>query len=144
MAMVQNSETIINIEQPVCSVCIANFNGLDTIQDCINSVLEQKCSLSIEIIIHDDASTDNSVYFIKQHFPQVILIESKNNVGFCISNNRMADIAKGKYILLLNNDATLLPNALNILYEYAENQTKAGILGLPQYDMQTEKLIDIG
>lgn len=40
--------------------------------------------------MHDDASRDESVEFIRQHYPTVVLIESQENVGFCVANNRMA------------------------------------------------------
>lgn len=129
---------------PVCSVCIANYNGAEVIEDCLNSVFAQDCDFPIEVIVHDDASTDGSIDIVRDHYPNVIVIPSEKNVGFCISNNHMAAKARGKYILLLNNDAALLPDALRTLYAYAENQPLTGILGLPQYDMNTRELLDIG
>jgi GT2 family glycosyltransferase len=69
---------------------------------------------------------------------------SPENVGFCVSNNRMAGKASGDYLLLLNNDATLRPDALKTLYAFASKQDRPGILGLPQYDLRTGKLLDIG
>jgi GT2 family glycosyltransferase len=94
--------------------------------------------------VHDDASTDNSISFIKTNYPEVILIESQTNVGFCKSNNRLSEIAQGKFLLFLNNDATLLPDALSTLYSSATTSTTPTILGLPQFDMQTGELIDRG
>ncbi|MFZ6768117.1 glycosyltransferase family 2 protein [Undibacterium sp. Di26W] len=129
---------------PVCSVCIANYNGLKLIDACLQSVLQQQFSGTIEIIVHDDASTDGSADYIRTHYPQVQLIASNDNVGFCISNNRMADIARGEYLLLLNNDAELFDDAIATLYAHAQNLQQPAILGLPQYDAATGKLIDIG
>lgn len=129
---------------PVCSVCIANYNGAEVIEDCLNSIFAQDCDFLIEVLVHDDASTDGSADIIRDRYPSAILIPSEENVGFCISNNRMVAQASGKYILLLNNDAALLPDALRTLYAYAENQPLTGILGLPQYDMNTRELLDIG
>lgn len=129
---------------PVCSVCIANYNGAEVIEDCLNSVFSQDCNFPIEVLVHDDASTDGSVNIIRDSYPNAIVIPSEKNVGFCISNNRMAAQARGKYILLLNNDAALFPDALRTLHAYAENQPLTGILGLPQYDMKTKELLDIG
>jgi GT2 family glycosyltransferase len=130
--------------KPTISICIANYNGEHLLTDCIQSVINQSFQKTIEIIIHDDASEDQSVNLIKCQFPQIILIESASNVGFCISNNRMVEKASGLYILLLNNDATLHKNALQTLFNYSEQQSVKGILGLPQYDMQTRELIDRG
>lgn len=129
---------------PACSVCIANYNGIDLIGPCLDSVLAQDFSLPVEIIVHDDASSDGSVSFIREHYPGVKLLVSSENVGFCISNNKMAAQASGEYLLLLNNDATLRRDALKTLHEFASTQEVRGILGLPQYDMRTGELLDIG
>ena len=129
---------------PICSICIANYNGMGIIDSALRSVTSQNAHIPIEIIVHDDASTDGSVDFIRKNFPNVRLIASEINVGFCISNNRMVSTARGEYILLLNNDAILLPNAISTLYEEACRQDPPGILGLPQYNFFTGKLIDRG
>ncbi len=126
------------------SVCIANYNGIDLIGPCLDSVLAQDFDLPVEIIVHDDASSDYSVSFIREHYPGVKVIVSSENVGFCISNNKMAAEASGQYLLLLNNDATLRRDALKTLYEFASKQKRPGILGLPQYDMRTGELLDFG
>lgn len=132
------------MEKPVCSVCVANYNGMATLAACLDSVLNQDCSFPVEIIVHDDASSDESVTFIRQHYPQVVLIESQENVGFCISNNRMAARAQGEFLLLLNNDAALFPDALSTLYKSARQLDKWAIIGLPQYNAATGDLIDRG
>lgn len=128
----------------VCSVCIANYNGIRYIDACIKSILRQDCNFFVEIIIHDDASTDNSIDFIKKNYPNVRLIESEKNVGFCKSNNRMAKVAQGEFLLLLNNDAELFPNALSTLCREAVKVAKPVILGVPQYNAATKNLIDRG
>jgi len=129
---------------PVVSVCIANYNGIEVIDDCIRSIVEQRGSIPVEILIHDDASTDGSADYIKAHYPNATLIESSDNVGFCVANNRLAAIARGDYLLLLNNDAALFPDALQTLLCEAERLNTSAILSLPQYDAQTGDLIDIG
>jgi GT2 family glycosyltransferase len=131
-------------DRPDISVCIANYNGMAVIDACLRSVLEQDCDLAVEIIIHDDASTDGSAVHIRDRYADVALIESSENVGFCIANNRMASAARGAYILLLNNDAALLPDALSTLHRAAIDIAHPAILGLPQYDAGTGALIDIG
>jgi GT2 family glycosyltransferase len=129
---------------PIISVCIANYNGMEVIDDCLRSVLEQEGNIPIEILVHDDASSDGSLNYIHDHYPEVKLIESPNNVGFCVANNRMAVAARGKYLLLLNNDAALHPDALQALLSEANRLDKPAILGLPQYDATSGELVDIG
>jgi len=131
------------VNKPVISVCIANYNGEPCIIECLNSVFNQSISVPVEVIVHDDASTDKSLELIKSSYPQVQIIESSENVGYCISNNRMAEKARGTYLLLLNNDAQLRPDALNVLYTYALDHATA-ILSLPQYDKDTGVLLDTG
>jgi len=126
------------------SVCIANYNGNETLRECLDSVLNQTFEHNVEIIVHDDASTDDSVAFIRSEYPQVKLIDSKTNVGFCISNNRMVAVAKGEFILLLNNDASLRDDALSQLYTHAHDEKFNGILTLPQYNAKTGQLMDMG
>lgn len=133
-----------NDGRPVCSVCIANYNGIDLIGPCIASVLAQDRDGTVEIIVHDDASSDGSAALIRERYPTVRLIESETNVGFCVANNRMAALATGRYLLLLNNDATLLPDALGALLDEAARLARPAILTLPQYDADTGALLDIG
>ena len=144
MELVQYYPAINRPTEPLCSICIANYNGLTLLTDCLESVLAQRGDLSIEIIVHDDASTDESVTWMRDKYPQVELLVSESNVGFCVSNNRMVAHARGEYILLLNNDAALCPDALSTLMDAGRMQEQPGILTLPQYDWTTGALVDRG
>lgn len=128
----------------LCSVCIANYNGETYLAQCIDSILAQEdFPGTVEIIVHDDASTDGSITFIEERYPEIRLLKSSDNVGFCVSNNRMVAVSQGTFTLLLNNDAALRKDALKTLYA-ASQQYGDGIYGLPQYDADTKELIDIG
>lgn len=129
---------------PLISVCIANYNGIDLIDACIASIHNQTTRLPVEIIVHDDASSDGSADYIRGKYPAVRIFESLANVGFCIANNRMVAQAQGRYMLLLNNDATLWPDALAALMQEAERLQRPAILTLPQYDDDSGVLLDIG
>lgn len=126
------------------SVCIANYNGADLLRDCLDSVLAQQVAAEVEIIVHDDASTDASLQLLRSEYPSVQLIASDSNVGFCISNNRMAAVATGNYLLLLNNDAALQPGALAALLAEQQRIAAECILTLPQYDWESGALVDRG
>lgn len=128
--------------EPLVTVCIANFNGEHLLGDCIESVLSQQGSWDIEIIVHDDASTDGSLEVLSR-YRDVNVIRSDRNVGFCVANNRMVEAARGKYILLLNNDAELWPDAISALIA-ASNSLDPSILSLPQYDWESRRLVDRG
>lgn len=127
---------------PLISVCIANYNGERLLSDCIDSVLAQ--GIDVEILVHDDASTDGSLALLASRYPQVRVIASTENVGFCVANNRMADTATGEYLLLLNNDAALDAGAIAKLQSEAERIGSDAILTLPQYDWETGVQVDRG
>jgi GT2 family glycosyltransferase len=144
MGMVQHHSAMTRHEVPVCTVCIANYNGANLLPDCLDSVLAQQGGHCIEIIVHDDASTDHSLDLLKQRYPQIDVIASPENVGFCVSNNRMVARARGTYVLLLNNDAALAPDAIQCLLDEASSIGKPTILTLPQLDWESGKLVDRG
>lgn len=131
-------------QRPVCSICIANYNGEDLLVECIDSVLAQDCDFPFEILVHDDASTDRSVALLRERYPQVEVLASDENVGFCVSNNRLVEHARGEFVLLLNNDAALFTDALTTLLGNARKMAALGILTLPQHDWQTGALVDKG
>jgi len=131
-------------QKVACSVCIANYNGAGVLEACLDSVLRQNFSHPVEVIVHDDASTDGSAAIVKEKYPGVRLLQSQTNVGFCVSNNRMVAAAMGEFILLLNNDAELRRDALSVLYQQALGKNGGGIFGLPQYSKETGELIDRG
>lgn len=134
---------------PIISVLIANFNGEHVLPECMESVLLQEGAPQFEIIIHDDASQDDSLSVLesirtKHKEKEIRIIESTENSGFCVANNRMAKQARGDFLLLLNNDATLAPDALRTLLDTARAQATKGILTLPQIDHQSGELVDRG
>jgi GT2 family glycosyltransferase len=129
---------------PDISVCIANYNGEGVLRDCLQSVFDQDGNFTFEVLLHDDASVDASLALVRNCYPLVHIIESPSNVGFCISNNRMVSAARGRYFLLLNNDAILRPGSLAALLHEAQDTLCPSILGLPQYTLHDGSLVDHG
>ncbi|MEQ9394237.1 glycosyltransferase family 2 protein [Haliea sp.] len=144
MAVVEHYPALSRPEAPLVSVCIAHYKGPELIAACLDSVLAQDCAFDVEIIVHDDASPDDSVAFLRKRYPQVELLVSEENAGFCVANNRMVARARGKYLLLLNNDAALFTDALTTLATAAAQQDPPGVLTLPQYDWESGELVDRG
>ncbi|QWT18406.1 glycosyltransferase [Bacillus sp. NP157] len=124
-------------------MCIANYNGESLLDTCLRSVLDQVIDGGVEIIVHDDASSDRSLEVLAT-YPSVRVIRSDANVGFCESNNRMVAISTGRFVLLLNNDAALEPGALAALAAAAAQSTHGDILTLPQLDWESSQLVDLG
>ncbi len=102
------------------SVVIPNFNGRSLLERYLPSVqaaLLHPLVHSSEIIVSDDASTDASVNFLKEHYPEIIIVESKQNRGFATSANRGIARATKETVLLLNSDMQLMPDTIGILIE---------------------------
>jgi hypothetical protein len=110
------------MDKPQVSVIIVNYNVKDWILSCLKSLYAYiPETLLIETIVIDNNSSDDSVKSIKNDFPQVIMIENNYNAGFPKANNQGFEIAKGKYILMLNPDTEFLDDSLVKLYHYIEN-----------------------
>jgi GT2 family glycosyltransferase len=111
------------------SVIIINYNGFVFLKDCLDSLQDKLQSISYEIIIFDNNSKDESCSFIKKNYTEVNLIESKVNFGFGKGNNEAVKQAKGKYLLLFNND-TILLDRVDSLITLLEEDKKAGVVGI--------------
>lgn len=129
------------------SVIIVSYNTCILTHDCLKSVFEQTKEISYEVIVSDNGSKDGTIEMIKKDFPQVILIENNENIGFGAANNRGLKKAVGKYILYLNSDTILLNNALKIFFEYWEglsNQDYIGALGSNLLDETGNYMLSYG
>jgi GT2 family glycosyltransferase len=109
------------------SIIIVNYNSMAFIEECLASIARH-ADVSHEVIIVDNASTDDSVTFIRRHFPEVKLVESKKNLGFARGNNLGAQYASGRFLLLLNNDTKLL-SPLSPVLDFLKRHEDAGIAG---------------
>ncbi|MBQ5646678.1 MAG: glycosyltransferase family 2 protein [Treponema sp.] len=111
------------------SIIIVNYNTKDLIKNCIDSIYKHTKAVEFEIIVSDNGSTDGSIEIIKREFPNVILIENNENLGFGKANNRGLKIAKGKYIFYLNSDTVLLNNAVKYFFDYWETSPEKEEIG---------------
>lgn len=116
------------------SVIILNYNVCSFLQQCLLSVQKALEGIDGEIIVVDNNSADDSCAVVKQHFPEVILIENKENAGFPKGNNIGVAQAKGKYICILNPDTVVAEDTFAKLLSFAETQANMGIVGVKMID----------
>ena len=88
---------------PFMSVIIANYNGQDLLPTVFDALARQLFG-DFEIIVVDDASTDDSVALVELNYPDVRLLVNRRNVGFVASCNLAADVAAGRVLVMLNSD----------------------------------------
>jgi GT2 family glycosyltransferase len=116
------------------SVIIVNYNVKYFLEQCLHSVKKACNCLETEIIIVDNNSVDGSIKMVMDKFPESIIIENKENLGFSKANNQAIDIAKGEYILLLNPDTVVEDDTFTKVIQFMDSHPDAGGLGVKMID----------
>lgn len=116
------------------SIIYVNYKTNALIRDSIRSVKEHTTGIDYEIIVVDNQSGDNSLKLIQAEHPQVITIQSPENVGFGRANNLAIEVAKGKCVFFLNPDTLLRNNAICILFNFLQSRNDVGACGGNLYD----------
>ncbi|MBQ3512614.1 MAG: glycosyltransferase family 2 protein [Lachnospiraceae bacterium] len=88
------------------TVVIPNYNGLKFLKPCLES-LKNQSEQDYATIIIDNASKDGSIEFIKENYPEILLIENQENLGFSKAVNQGIAATKTPYVILLNNDTVV-------------------------------------
>ncbi|MDD3977829.1 MAG: glycosyltransferase family 2 protein [Methanomicrobium sp.] len=109
------------------SIIIPNYNGKQFLKNCLNSISDQSY-FEKEIIVIDNGSSDGSSDYIKENFPEVILIENSENLGFTGATNQGIRHSKGDYICTLNNDTISGYHFLKYLQKAIESDKDIGIV----------------
>ena len=113
------------------SVVLPNFNGRDLLESFLPFTIQalKNSNCEYEIILIDDASQDNSVAYIKHHYPDITILQNSQNKGFSFSCNRGISEAKNDLIFLLNSDVKLAPDYLEKLLPYFQDNNTFGVMG---------------
>ncbi len=111
------------------SVVIVSFNTREVLRRCLNALAAEVQQLSAEVLVVDNASRDGSVEMVANDFPDVRLFQPGKNLGFAAANNLAFPAAQGKYLVLLNSDAFLLPGALKCAIDHMEREADTGLAG---------------
>ena len=111
------------------SIIILNYNVRYFLELCIDSVIKATKDIDAEIIVVDNNSPDDSCAMVRERFPQITLIENKENAGFPKGNNIGVASAKGKYICILNPDTVVAEDTFTSILEFAEAEANLGIVG---------------
>lgn len=105
------------------TVIIPNYNGIEYLKECLKS-LEEQTFQDFSVIIVDNCSTDGSVEFIKQSYPEITLFEMDENYGFSIAVNKGIRESRTKYVILLNNDTVIHKDYIKELYNHISTSKK--------------------
>lgn len=110
------------------STIILNYNTRELTAEAVRSVQACVPDVSMEIIVFDNGSVDNSVEYLRQRFPDIKLIESDRNLGFARAVNRAVTAAKGEYIWLVNSDCAVREDAAFVLLDYIKDNPEVAIV----------------
>lgn len=108
------------------AVIILNWNGEKLLREYLPSVIETTDTSIADIIVADNGSTDSSVELLRKEFPQVKLLEFKENYGFAEGYNRAIKETNYPYTVLLNSDVATTQGWINALYDYMEANPNVG------------------
>lgn len=118
-------------EEPPVAVIVLNYNGAAYVNRCLHSIFRNHYS-NFEVIFVDNNSSDGSVELASNLFssnPRFTIIQNSKNFGFSMGNNIGFRHAKGKYVIVLNNDAEVQRSFISELVTVAESDEKIGSVG---------------
>jgi GT2 family glycosyltransferase len=116
------------------SVIILNYNVAPFLRLCLQSVQQAVSEINAEVIVVDNASSDDSCEMVKTFFPNVTLIKNPENNGFSAGNNIGVTAATGEYICLLNPDTVVGHNCFKDALDFAQSKDNLGALGVKMID----------
>jgi GT2 family glycosyltransferase len=116
------------------SISIVNWNTRDLLEHCLASICENVTKIEYEVIVVDNASQDGSAEMVRQRFPQVILLENNENLGFARANNQAMERGVGDYLLLLNSDTLVLSGALEKMLDFMQAHPNVGAMSCKLLD----------
>lgn len=118
------------MSQPRVSIVIVNWKTPQLLADCLDSIATRDRGYAdFETFVVDNNSGDGSVEMLKERYPNVLLTENLDNVGFAVACNQVIPQANGQYILLLNPDTTITDNAISTLACFLDQRSEVGAVG---------------
>lgn len=109
------------------SIIIISYNTAKLTAACLESL--RASDGAKEIFVVDNASTDNSVPLLHEHFPDIKVIANRRNIGFGAANNQALRECRGSYIIFLNPDTTVKPDTLHNALSFMKENRHIGLAG---------------
>ena len=110
------------MQNPSVAIVILNWNGRKFLQQFLPSVMASVYA-NKRVIVADNASTDDSVLFLKQHYPQIEVLQNSNNEGFAKGYNTALKQVKSDYYVLLNSDVEVTENWITPIIDLMESES---------------------
>ncbi|RYX82922.1 glycosyltransferase family 2 protein [bacterium] len=114
---------------PAVSIIIISYNTRDLTLRCLKTLRDVMGNLSHEIWLVDNDSADDTLERVRAEYPEVLIIDNKENQGFGRANNQAMERARGRYFLLLNSDAFPFEGAVQKMFEFMESNPDVSLVG---------------
>ncbi|SRR6266404_189848 len=111
------------------SIIIVNWNSAEYLRECVASIFANTAGISFEVIVVDNASYDGSGKMLLREFPDVLFIQSEQNLGFSKANNLAFERSSGSSLLFLNPDTVILNAAVAIMHSHLNSSPRIGAVG---------------
>lgn len=117
------------VASPDLTVSIVNTNNRALLEKCLRSIFERTRDITLQVIVIDNASTDDSDGMVTREFPRVLLLRNPERLGFAASHNRALERGAGRYLLILNEDTEVFEQCFETLVRFMDAHPRAGACG---------------
>ena len=111
------------------SVSVVSYRTPALLRQCLSALQRERARTDLDVTVVDNASGDGSPEMVAAEFPWVCLIRNARNLGFGAAHNQALRLARGRYLVVLNSDATPSPGALGTLVEFLDAHPRVAVAG---------------
>jgi GT2 family glycosyltransferase len=111
------------------SIALVNWNNQGYLEQCLESIEAAQLSLSYDVIVADNGSTDGSQQMLAGRFPYVKIVQNERNVGVARGNNQCIRNSSGRHIYVLNNDTVINRESVEAMVRFLDEHPEAGAVG---------------
>ena len=121
------------------AVIVVSANSAHWLEPCLSSVYERSGGLGLDVVVVDNASTDETQDLVRRRFPDARIVACENR-GFAFGNNRALETVDAPYVLFLNPDTEILTGTLADVVEELTDRPDVGLIGVSQVDAEGRRL----
>lgn len=128
--------------RPQVAIVVVSYNTRSLLLECLASVTASTKSVSIELVVVDNASSDGSYEAAREASPEAAIIRNSTNIGFGAAVNQAIRQTSAPFILLLNSDARLTPEAFSAMFDLLDTNSRSGAAGCRLINARGEEVVN--
>ena len=127
--------------RPQVAIVVVSYNTRSLLLECLASVIESTKGVSIELVVVDNASDDGSYEAARTACPEAVVIRNSTNLGFGAAANQAIKQTRASFVLLLNSDARITPEAFSAMFDLLDSNSRCAAAGCRLTDAQGEEMV---